>query len=274
MNSPDPTSSLFAWHAAYHPRTPWRIWAAIGMSVAVLAASALVLFAGVAISLVMHGGMFDASQTGSVAPPSQDTMMVLSLPAMFAAQLTAAVGFWLLAGQQGGNRIRVLALEQPRDGWRAYVFGVVVFLVAALAIGAAIDAALPHDQMIDLKPMLPLMNSSLWPLTLLMLTVGAALSEEFMFRGFLFSAMAQTRLGLVGTTIVTSALWAAMHGYSLQGALTIFALGLVLSAILIRTGSLLVPMLCHAAYNGLVFVVARNIAMTQPEAAWISFFNW
>ena len=43
------------------------------------------------------------------------------------------------------------------------------------------------------------------------IALGAPIAEELIFRGQLFSALSNTRLGVSGTTLVTSALWAALH---------------------------------------------------------------
>jgi membrane protease YdiL (CAAX protease family) len=83
------------------------------------------------------------------------------------------------------------------------------------------------------------------------MTVGAPLSEELLFRGFLLGALAHSRLGFVGAAVVSSAAWTALHGgYSLVGLADVFATGLLFCWLIWRTGSVLVTIFCHAAYNG------------------------
>ena len=76
------------------------------------------------------------------------------------------------------------------------------------------------------------------------------------FRGFLQSALAQTRLGFWGAALITNTAWTALHaGYTLTGLVDVFVAGLLFSWVLWRSGSLWVPIVCHAFYNGLIFAV-------------------
>jgi len=93
------------------------------------------------------------------------------------------------------------------------------------------------------------------PLLWLAFIAGAPLAEEFFFRGFLFVGLQQSRLGNTGTTVVTSAAWAGLHGqYDLFQIGTIFVFGLLLGYARIRSGTLTAPLLMHAANNLLATV--------------------
>ena len=41
--------------------------------------------------------------------------------------------------------------------------------------------------------------------------IGAPLAEELVFRGQLFAALARSRAGFSGATLITSALWSLLH---------------------------------------------------------------
>ena len=57
-------------------------------------------------------------------------------------------------------------------------------------------------------------------------------------------------------------LWTALHaGYSLAGILEVFTIGLFFSWLLWRTGSLRVPIFCHALYNSLIVLVLRQVPL-------------
>ena len=63
-------------------------------------------------------------------------------------------------------------------------------------------------------------------------------------------------ISILGTSFLTALLWTALHAnYSVFGLIEIFAIGLYLSWVLIRTGSLWVPIFCHGLYNSVVTVV-------------------
>jgi membrane protease YdiL (CAAX protease family) len=95
--------------------------------------------------------------------------------------------------------------------------------------------------------------------------IGAPLSEELLFRGFLLSALAQTRLRFWGAAVVSTLAWAVLHaGYSAVGLAEVFAIGLLFSWLLWRTGSLRVPIVCHALYNCLILLALRFVDLPSP----------
>ena len=101
-----------------------------------------------------------------------------------------------------------------------------------------------------------------WVLALLVVGLGAPLSEELLFRGFLLSALARSRLGFAGAAVVTTILWTALHaGYSIAGLVEVSLIGLFFSWLLWRTGSLRVPIFCHALYNTLIVVALRHVPL-------------
>ena len=80
--------------------------------------------------------------------------------------------------------------------------------------------------------------------------VAAPIGEEFMFRGFLFRGWAGSPLGVTGTIVVTSAIWAAIHvQYDWFGIGQVFCLGLLFGWVRARSGSLLLTMMMHALCN-------------------------
>ena len=64
----------------------------------------------------------------------------------------------------------------------------------------------------------------------LIAVVLAPLWEELTFRGFLLSALANTRIGFWGGAIVANILWTSLHAtYSWAGVASVFLAGLILS---------------------------------------------
>jgi len=76
----------------------------------------------------------------------------------------------------------------------------------------------------------------------------APLLEETIFRGFLFKAFAN-RWQPWPAALLSSALFAIMHGYSLFGTVMVFLYGMIFTGLYHRTGSLWPGMICHAAGN-------------------------
>ncbi len=82
----------------------------------------------------------------------------------------------------------------------------------------------------DLRPFQELLHGDAVWVILTVICLGAPLSEELLFRGFLFSGLAKSRLGLVGTAILTTLLWTALHaGYSLFGLIEVLGIGFYFS---------------------------------------------
>jgi membrane protease YdiL (CAAX protease family) len=80
---------------------------------------------------------------------------------------------------------------------------------------------------------------------------AAPLTEEIIFRGALFSGIANSPLGRVGAVLITSAVWALAHKLSAPWLFVgvLFIMGLALGMLLLRFGSLWVTIACHTAWN-------------------------
>ncbi len=162
---------------------------------------------------------------------------------------------WIVAGWRGSNRQHVLALRAPIGGWRSYLASFMALVAIAATMSVTIYMVDPALIKRDLQPFYDLVRLPSWWLTVIMVGIGAPLAEEILFRGFLFSALATSRIGVVGASLVTSAGWAALHSYSMAGLAQVFIIGLVFAAIVVRTGSLRVTILCHALYNSILVTV-------------------
>jgi membrane protease YdiL (CAAX protease family) len=92
------------------------------------------------------------------------------------------------------------------------------------------------------------------PSTIVLLLIAALviapIGEEILFRGFLFRGWAASKLGVVGTILLTSALWASIHlQYDWLGIAQVFCLGLLFGVARWRSGSTALTMLMHSACN-------------------------
>ena len=93
----------------------------------------------------------------------------------------------------------------------------------------------------------------------------APVTEELVFRGFLFSALRGTWLGSVGSAVLLSGVWASLHwGYSWQSVALLFAQGLLYAYAARRTGSIWPAIVGHAV-NNLVAVI--TVLVYQASAA-------
>jgi CAAX protease family protein len=247
-------SALFRGPPAYEPRTPWSAVPALLAAVIIVGASILgaVLVLGV-------GTVAGTSDNGTSPGIWRRDMNALATLAIWQA---LAVVLTILASLLFGGRARdVLALRPPLGPPLAYPKAVLLMAALQVVVSAVQYGFFPQDMYADLRPIVQLFGEQ-WVLALLVVGVGAPLSEELLFRGFLLSALARSRLGFAGAALVTTTLWTALHaGYSLAGIVEVFTIGLFFSWLLWRTGSLRVPIFCHALYNSLIVLVLKHVPL-------------
>jgi membrane protease YdiL (CAAX protease family) len=183
----------------------------------------------------------------------------------------AALGYWqvlvviatLAAASMFGARPRdVLSLGPPRGSAHTYATAVLLLIAMNVAVSAVQYFWGRPDLFADLRPFVGYATGPQWLLALLVIGIGAPLSEEMLFRGFLQSALARSRLGFAGGALVSTALWTSLHiSYSLIGILEVFLIGMLFSWLLWRTGSLRVAIFCHAVYNSLIVLTLRYVPL-------------
>jgi membrane protease YdiL (CAAX protease family) len=160
-------------------------------------------------------------------------------------QIATTVLVLVAAGMHGGSRSAVLRLGPAKGGFLTSV----MLASSAYIIIRFIEAALPiHVQGIQQAPVI----QPAWWLPWIILTVwiiGAPISEELLFRGFLLSALAKSRAGFWGAAVISNIAWTFTHSWNWDLILTVFVFGLLLSFILSRTGSIWPCVLAHAMGN-------------------------
>jgi len=236
-----------------------------GLFFALAAAAGLVLlhqFLQLVLSLTVLSGFFHVDSSDTRA------LVKASLIVIFPASLLVAAAAWWLAGRGGADPARVLSLRRPQltgTGWAMLVIGFMLAMYAAImliVLSLGIDlaqytpgpdgqspetgsAGLVKEAMFDIANE-PLLFLLVFP----SVAIGAPLAEEVIFRGQLFAALSQTRLGVSGTTLLTSGAWALLHGSEPWLSIgLIFVMGLAFGWMMYRFGSLWVPVACHSAWN-------------------------
>ncbi len=215
---------------------PWNTWdvvRAIGLIVAVSAVAVIVL--------------------AVLEPGPVVTAVVLVLPH---SSMLAAVWLFGVRNRGGWRPVGFVAPPLPQG---LLLPGLV--LLASLGVGAvyvSVVTALGIDMLVP--PRLPHELLAEGPVRLLSIAgVGLAgpLIEEVFFRGFLLAALVQP-LGPLRAAAVASAVFAAAHA-SLAVVLPLFVIGLLLSWLYLRTGSLWPPFAAHAAQN--LLALAATLAL-------------
>jgi membrane protease YdiL (CAAX protease family) len=250
--------------AGSQARTPW------GPISASFATAGVVIFSIVFASLLVSAfggneGLRGAGDvlTGSQSAASLQRMLPFLLTWMAISQAVMVGSIWFLSGRFGGQPYRVLALNAPAGGRNAYIMSFLVLGSVLIAYNALGYVLFRQAMLDDLKPFLGMLSGEWWWLTVLVIVIGAPVSEEIAFRGFLFPALAQSRLGIPGAAALSSLGWTFLHtGYSLAGLVEVFLVGVVLAWLTWRGNSLRVAIAAHATYNAVVLLVIAN--MTLP----------
>jgi hypothetical protein len=213
--------------------------------------AAIVVQAG----LQLLGGVLGAwvSGVGARLMPGvpADQRLLLAILVFLALSQAGVIAFaWWAAGLFGGARRAVLQLHRRGPG-----LGDIIVALAGLALvlgsyNLLVYLLRPDLFMADVAPFRPMLQPPLWPVTALAVGIGAPLSEELLFRGFLLSALARWHGSFWPAALLANAVWTSFHlGYSVVGLLEVFIGGLYLSWLLWRTGGLWLPIIAHAATN-------------------------
>jgi CAAX protease family protein len=236
---------------AYSAATPW------GPGDALLATGCIVLVADGAAGLIF--GKFHSTFFSWLLPSSFSLLHLDAQRGLQAAALTGQgiviVLILAVSRQLGGLVTNTLALRAPEGGWRAYVASVLLTFLIVLNVYTLLDPAFKSVNQITRHT-----DRIAWLLDGLASIFGASVSEELLFRAFLTGALARSALGYSGATILTSALWAALHlRFSLMDMVSLFSMGLFFSWLLWRTGSVRVPIICHACVGAFGFLTSTKV---------------
>ena len=232
-------------------RVPWG-WTDVGVFLLFYLGSTIVLLivAMIAASSIL-GIPFVSLQKHPVL------LIILSIAAQAAGSFAALFYFWVLA------RVRRAGKFWPALGWHAldgthttpativkYLFAGVALAIAVGLLGSVIKQAgpTPFDDFFKARQ------------TVLMLMafgiLVAPLVEETVFRGFLYPVAAR-QFGVAPGIVLTGILFGGFHAMQLWGAWGQIALlvlvGIVLTWVRARTGSVLAGFLMHVAYNSTLF---------------------
>jgi membrane protease YdiL (CAAX protease family) len=193
-------------------------------------------------------------------------------PAWSSAAVAAAYAAWggwiVVSCRRHGVAARRLGLRPPRErkAWRylGLAAPLLVLSVGLISLQIAIVSWLAPELFrgyLD-GAQTPAAAPSLLAgaLDVLAVVILAPVVEEVAFRGAILASWSRRR-GHARAVLGTAALFALLHPGDLVGTLVF---GLVLAAIRLRTGTLWIPIACHALYNGVITLLSAG---SGPSAA-------
>ena len=170
----------------FRAATPWSAVSAV------LATAAIVVFAiGVAAALdsAMIAGIEWLWPGGADGRQRYRTSLVYAMAVMVIWQAMIIALVLQLAGWSGGHRQQLLSLTRPLSR-QLFLAGLAGMLALLVPYNLALYALWPTDFAQDLRPFSDLARSSGAWLAGIVVSIGAPLSEELLFRGFLLPALA------------------------------------------------------------------------------------
>jgi len=226
----------------------WGGWATAGFGAVIMVVLFLVLIFVVVIMAIVigisHREVLDSGNLSDLIRSYMGLLVSVAGIVSYAAGTGLVLAFVKARGRAGIAEY----LGLKKISWKV-VLTVVLITAFCVALTTVIGNLLhigENDTIMN-----DLYNSSVWPALLwIVVVVLAPIFEESLFRGFLFEGFRKSRLGVIGTIILTSFVWMFFHlGYDLYSLAAIFLFGLVLGAVRYKTGSLWSTMLMHACYN-------------------------
>jgi membrane protease YdiL (CAAX protease family) len=213
----------------YQPDTNWIWWQA-------LLATMLIFTAGIAVILVLNWIILRQSTGWGF-----ETLILIFY-------VFVIWGTIRTARQNNYGGLHALHLNSFTPIWPIIILAAVLFaldstfadlLCRSYIAQCTADAAIFAESFKD----------SAMPLSLFTAVVTAPIAEEILFRGFLQSAMSNSRIGFWWGSVLVTLTWTAPHMYSLPGMLTVASSGIALTYLLWKTNSILPGILYHMATN-------------------------
>jgi uncharacterized protein len=237
------------------PTTAWPPWTA---AVALLGGIALALVGGLVVELpaLALGAKISSSHT----PPGvtiADTV-VQDIGFVLAAVYCAHIGGRVARSWQFG-------LRRPTVGWRSAV-GLIVLLYVCFLVLSAIWVGLVHPSEEKLLETLGTNEgTSLLLLSAALTCVVAPICEEFLFRGYMFTALRNWR-GTLPAAVITGLVFGAVHAGSAPALdlAPLALLGFGLCLLYRYSGSLYPCMIAHSLNNCLAFSSLENWGWQAP----------
>ena len=173
----------------------------------------------------------------SVYPIEDNAMYLLSVP------LQVLFISWLLR-RKSIDPVQSLGLNFFDR--KAFIYAVILWILYfafASLYGYVFEIEMPSD-FFEYSKAVPV-----WMISIVFI-IGAPIAEELLFRGYLYSQLINTKLGMYGTIIFTSLLWTGLHAqYDFDILISIFFLGLVLGYVRYRHDSVYLAIVIHAIHN-------------------------
>ncbi len=231
---------------------PFGFWATLGWALLAVAAGLLALLA-VGFVIARWDPSLNVAQ--EMLRPGGRSAIFSSLLMLAQAVIVAILVY--AARRSGEGALTYLGLVRPHG---RYV------LLGFLCVVLPLLFTFAHAQF-DIRQIIPpeqfgrAREANIWHmqsyLLIISAVIGAPIMEEIVFRGFLYRGLVATRLGVAGTILITSVVWAVIHTDKSPAAMFDTAVhGVIWGWLRWYTGSTWVTIGAHTANNAIAVLLS------------------
>lgn len=228
------------------PLKPWGFWATGGFSLLVgiglFCGQAMVAAAFVGVALFKNPDLDATSFVQELASHG----FFLIVATCVSAPVGIALISWFAVIKKDWSVRTYLALAPVRPTTLFSWLGLVLlFIIFSDGLSVLLGRSIVPDFMTQIYE-----TASFLPLLWFTVILVAPLSEEMLFRGFMFRGWEHSRIGPWAAVILTSILFAAIHlQYDAYGVAMVFGIGFLLGLARFKTRSLYTSMVMHSFFN-------------------------
>jgi membrane protease YdiL (CAAX protease family) len=227
-------------------KTPWGAWATVGWGLFIMIAFFVFqgfVYAGFAVVEAVRNP--DVSLDAMVKGIGRNGF-VISVASCITTPLSIGLIVLLVWLRKEYSVKRYLGLKAIALRTMLMWLGtVMLFALASDVLTRLLGRPIVPEFMVNIYE-----TASVAPFLWIALIAAAPLFEELFFRGFLFEGFQHSKLGPIGTVLLTSLGWTVLHlQYGAYELGTIFVLGILFGVARLKTKSIYPPLAMHALFN-------------------------
>ncbi len=165
-------------------------------------------------------------------------------------------------------KLRRFRLTTSLDIYKPKALSVIFCIILGVALNFFTDFAIsiipfPKSFYSTYEEIYSYMGNGSFAVEVIAVAVVAPIVEEVFFRGIAYGTM-RGRMPKWAAVVLSSLMFGAAHGNVLSLIFT-FVLGVILALLFEKTGTIIIPILVHAAFNASSYLVSALLDSTDPS---------